>query len=137
MRSKQGSGVVNVSKLRNSTAIDRVLELSAVSAALKANATGAFGELIQVDQPVKDLAPKGEVTANSVSVYLQGISASSCGEIDALISDLSGLREKLLADGNRIEQDIVEFAELNQSVIRLTEVVVDSVNHVKAPGVEE
>lgn len=128
---------MNVSKLRNSTAIDRVLELSAVSAALKANTKGGFGEQIQVDQPVIDLTPKAEVTANSVSLYLQGISASSCGEIDALISDLSALREKLAADGGRIERDIVEFAALNQSVIRLTEVVVDSVNHVKAPGVEE
>ena len=128
---------MNVSKLRNSTAIDKVLEMSAVSAALKANAKGGFGEQIQVESPAKDLALKSEVTANSVSTYLQGISASSCVEIDALIRDLSGLRERLLADGSRIEQDVVEFAALNQSVIRLTEVVVDSVNHVKAPSVAE
>lgn len=128
---------MNVSKLRNSTAIDQVLEMSAVNAALKANGKGGHGEQIQAEPSAKDLAPKAQVTTNSVSSYLQGISASSCGEIDALISDLSGLRERLVADGSRIEQDIVEFAALNQSVIRLTEVVVDSVNHVKAPSVEE
>lgn len=32
-----------------------------------------------------------------------------------------------MVDGSRIEQDVVDFAALNQSVIQLTEVVMDSV----------
>jgi hypothetical protein len=84
----------------------------------------------------QDASPtaKGDLTPGSLSRFLHGISTSSCGEIDTLIGDLRVLREKLVGDGDRIERDLVEFATLNQSVIKLTEVVMDSVTHVKAPG---
>lgn len=70
-------------------------------------------------------------------MYLTQVSASSCSEIDALISDLRGLREKLVADGSQIEQHVAEFATLSHSVIKLTEVVSDSVAQVKAPNLAE
>jgi hypothetical protein len=128
---------MNIAKLRNSTAVDKAFEVAAVNTALKAAETDNQGAQTQADKPAQVLPPAGDLTAKSVSAYLHGISAHSCNEIDALISDLCGLREKLVTDSDRIERDVVEFATLNQSIIKLTEVIVDSVTHVKSPSVAE
>lgn len=131
---------MNVAKLRNSTAVDKALSITAVDKALSAMSTTIpkahlkEGDGARADNPAQDFSPKTELTVNGVSAYLQSISAMSCGEIDALIGDLTGLREKLAVDERRIEQDVIDFAALNQSIVRLTEVVMDSVTHVKASG---
>lgn len=124
---------MNVSKLRNSTAIDKALGMTAVNNALRTELKDNGADQAQVDRPTMDLPSESELTADRVSTYLTQVSATSCGEIDCLIGDLRGLREKLAADGSRIEHDIVEFAALTQSVVKLTEVVSDSVAQVKAP----
>lgn len=127
---------MSITKLRNSTAIDSALAIAAVNAALKTPDAKDVGDnQTHANKPVQDATQKVELTANSVTKYLQGVAAGSCGEIEALINDLSSLREKLVAEGSRIEQDIVQFADLNHSVIRLTEVVADGVTHVKAPSI--
>lgn len=100
------------------------LAITALDTAL--NAKVGDNEQSQADKRVQDALPEAELTAQSVSLYLQGIAASSCSEIDALIGDLCALRKKLVVDGNRIEQGIAEFTTLNQSVNRLTEMIVDS-----------
>jgi hypothetical protein len=77
------------------------------------------------------ISPTG-LTADSVSMYLRGISEHSTDELDAVMSDLRGLREKLADDGNRIEQDVLEFARFSQSVVNLAEAVSQGVAKVKA-----
>ena len=125
---------MNISKLRNSTAIDKALGMTAVNDALKIDVKDDDAERVQVEKPTLDVPSKIGMTADRVSMYLKHVSANSCGEIDSLISDLSSLRQKLITDGGRIEHAVVEFATLNQSVIKLTEVVSDSVAQVKAPS---
>src|SRR5579863_444087 len=127
---------MSITKLRSSTAIDSALAIAAVNAALKApDAKDGGDNQTQANKPAQDVMQNVELTANGVTKYLQGIAAGSCVEIDALIKDLSSLREKLVVEGDRLEQDIVHFANLNHSVIRLTEVVADGVTHVKAPSI--
>jgi hypothetical protein len=55
------------------------------------------------------------------------VSKTSAGEIDNLISDLQTLRKKLQTDGDRIQRDIAEYAELSQQVMQLTNIISDSV----------
>jgi hypothetical protein len=131
------SSVMSISKLRNSTAIDKALGMTAVNDALKTDAMVNIADRVQVENPTLDLPAKHTLTADAVNMYLKQVSASSCSEIDSLIGDLRGLREKLVADRSRIEQDVAEFATLNQSVIQLTDVVADSVAQVKAPSLAE
>jgi len=73
----------------------------------------------------------GETTTSNLSDLLRRVSANSTGEIDNLISELRLLREKLLADGNRVERDIVEYAALSQSVIEMTKIITESMLQVK------
>ena len=123
---------MTVSDLDNSTVIEKMPDVTVAGAAPKADLTNESGA--HAEKRSGNPAPKVDLTPGGVSRFLHGISTSSCGEIDALIGDLRILREKLVGDGDRIERDLVDFATLNQSVIKLTEVVMDSVTHVKAPG---
>jgi len=56
----------------------------------------------------------------------------NAGEIDGLLGELQTLRRKLQTDGDRIQRDIAEHAELSQQVMQLTKIISDSVK--KLPG---
>jgi Fe-S-cluster formation regulator IscX/YfhJ len=47
------------------------------------------------------------------------------------VSDLQGLREKLVDDGARVEKNIIAFTTLNQSVMQLAKLIADSIAQVK------
>jgi hypothetical protein len=63
---------------------------------------------------------------------LRQVSKTSVGEIDGLLDELQTLRRKLQTDGDRIQRDIAEHAELSQQVMQLTKIISDSVK--KLPG---
>ena len=48
-------------------------------------------------------------------------------EIENLITELQGLRKKLLSNSNRIQRDITEHTELNQRVMQLTDIISENV----------
>ena len=69
----------------------------------------------------------GEKSAENLGGLLRQVSQTSTGKIDNLISDLQTLRRKLQTDGERIQRDIAEYAELSQQVMQLTTIISDSV----------
>jgi hypothetical protein len=74
----------------------------------------------------------GGMSGEHLGNLLRKLSRISLGEIDSLISELQTLRRKLQADGDRIERDIANYAELSQQVMQLTTIISDSVK--KLPG---
>lgn len=74
----------------------------------------------------------GEMSAEHLGTLLRQVSKTSIGEIDSLIAELMTLHKKLQTDGDRIQRDIAEYAELSQQVIQLTKIIFDSVK--KLPG---
>jgi hypothetical protein len=69
----------------------------------------------------------GEMSAEHLGTLLRQVSKTSIGEIDSLIAELKTLHKKLQTDGDRIQRDIAEHAELSQQVIQLTKIIFDSV----------
>ena len=63
---------------------------------------------------------------------LRQVSSASMGEIESLIVELKTLHKKLQTDGDRIQRDIAEHADLSQQVMQLTKIISDSVK--KLPG---
>jgi len=76
------------------------------------------------------LRPPEEI-GKQASTLVRQISLSSTREIDRLIGDLKDLHKKLENRSRRIQNDIVEYAELCQSAVRLTKIVLDSVAQVE------
>jgi hypothetical protein len=95
---------------------------------------GNIRELVRRDSTAfRQTESDSEVNASNLNILLGRVSGTSMREIDDLIGALQILREKLHTDGNRVQRDIVEYAELSQSVIQLTKIISESVK--KLPGV--
>jgi len=73
-----------------------------------------------------------EVAANSLSPLLRRVSEASRREIDFVIEELRTLNKKRETDGNRIQRDIEEHAQLNQHVMQLTTIIADSMRKLAA-----
>ena len=78
----------------------------------------------QVDDNVK-------LARNNLETLMRRMSLTSTREIDSLIAELKALREKVATDGGRVERQIAEYAELNQSVIQLTKIISEGLTHLK------
>jgi hypothetical protein len=93
---------------------------------------GNIRELVRRDSSAfRQSESDSEVATTNLSALLRRVSGVSTSEIDNLIDELRTLREKLLADGNRVERDIVEYAALSQSVIQMTKIISESMTQVK------
>ena len=98
----------------------------------EADLEGKIHELVRRDSnAIRQADGESEAATRNLADLLRRVSANSTGEIDALISELRLLREKLLADGQRLERDVVDYAALNQSVIETTKIITDSMLQAK------
>jgi hypothetical protein len=114
---------MTISKQRGSAEMDRSDE---------ADLEGKIHELVRRDSnAVRRADNGGEGAARSLSDMLRRVSVNSTTEIDNLIGELQLLREKLVADGSRVERDIVEYAALSQSVVDMTRIITESMTQVK------
>ena len=74
----------------------------------------------------------GEMSGEHLGTLLRHVSKTSIGEIDGLIVELRTLHKKLQTDGDRIQRDIAEHAELSQQVMQLTKIISENVEKVRA-----
>jgi len=65
------------------------------------------------------------------SSLMERVTLESTLEIDRLIDDLNKLRRRLEDEGNRVQRDLADHSAFSQSVIQLTQIVSDSMAHVK------
>jgi len=80
--------------------------------------------------------PMGEITADSIRVFMRDVSATTMREISDLIAQLETLRAKLLSDGTRAERQILEYARLGQSATQLATIASESMVVVKQPAAD-
>lgn len=114
---------MNIVKQRESVGIERAAEVEL---------DGKIHELVRRDSSAfSQTDSDSELAANNLSTLLRRVSGNSTSEIDNLIGELRLLREKLQADGNRVERDMVEYAALSQSVVEMTRIITESMMQVK------
>ena len=88
-----------------------------------AHASGAFRQVENGD---------GEAAANGLEALLRRVSEVSTGEIESLIDEFQGLRNKLQIDLSRIQRDLAEYHELSQAVLQLAASISDGMKEL--PG---
>jgi hypothetical protein len=71
------------------------------------------------------------MSGEKLGTLLRQVSKNSTSEIDSLIVELKTLHKKLQTDGDRIERDIAEHAELSQQAVQLTKIIFDSVKKLR------
>ena len=72
-----------------------------------------------------------ELVANNISKLLQRVAGTSVQEIDRLIAELQILRDRLHAEGNRVQREIAEYARLSQSAMQSTKIIADGLSNWK------
>ncbi len=83
-------------------------------------------ELIREGATFREAERSDGETSTNLSSLLGRVSETSAREVDNLIDELQRVREKLRDDGNRIRREIEEYAALNQQVMKLTEIISES-----------
>jgi hypothetical protein len=97
---------------------------------------GSIRKLAHSGAAFRQGEPNSETSANNLGALLRRVSGTSALEIDSLIGELQGLREKLHSDGDRIHRDIVEYAALSQHVMQLSKIISESVKRIPdAPSI--
>ena len=122
-RKKDGDDVMTMVKQRAAAGIERSPEVEV---------EGNIRELVRRDSTAfRQTDVDSEIATNNLSTLLRRVAGNSANEIDNLISELRILRERLVADGNRVERDVIEYAALSQSVIQTTKIITESLMQVK------
>jgi hypothetical protein len=89
-------------------------------------------QIMNITNPLDsdDQVERGDlkVSAEELAVLLRRLSDTSLRELDHLINQLQKLRTHLRTASDRIQNDIAGYAELSQQTMRLTSIIVDSVN---------
>jgi hypothetical protein len=71
------------------------------------------------------------MSGEKLGTLLRQVSKTSIDEVDSLIVELKTLHKKLQTDGERIQRDIAEHAELSQQVMQLTKIIFESVKKLR------
>ena len=87
----------------------------------------------------RDVAPAGqpqaegdsESGAGSVNALLQRVAGSTFKEIDRLIDELQGLRNLLQSEGQRVQREIIKYAQLSQAAMKSTKVIAEGMTDLR------
>ncbi len=72
-----------------------------------------------------------EIGAGSVNALLQRVAGSTFKEIDRLIDELQGLRDLLQSEGQRVQCELVKYAQLSQAAMKSTRVIAEGMTQMQ------
>jgi hypothetical protein len=75
----------------------------------------------------ESLEPGAEAAVNNVNTLIQRVAGTSLSEIENLISELESLRDLLHAEGQRVQREISDYAQLSQAAIKSTRIIAENV----------
>jgi hypothetical protein len=67
----------------------------------------------------------------NLNSLIQRVSGTSVLEIEKLISELQNLRDFLQSEGQRVQREIAEYAQMSQAASKSTKVIAESLAHWK------
>ncbi len=82
-----------------------------------------------------DFAPRRRPAASEpdltghVGTLMRRVADSSLQDIDNLIARLQRRREQLLAESDRVQREIIEYAKLSQTTMQSTKIISESLAH--------
>jgi hypothetical protein len=70
----------------------------------------------------------GEFAASNISSLVQRVAGTSLQEIDNLIGELQSLRDYIASEGERVQREITNYAQLNHAAMTSTRIISDSMS---------
>ena len=75
--------------------------------------------------------PGNDAFVSNLNSIVQRVAGTSVAEIDNLIAELEHLREHLHNEGQRVQREVVAYAQMSQAAMRSTKIIVESMSHFK------
>lgn len=95
---------------------------------------GALRDVVRRDVKASSSKEASDTAANVNSLVHR---ATSLGELKGVIQELQRLHDFMQSEGERLEQEISEYARLSKSTTSSTRLIADSMLHWKKPGAQE
>ena len=74
---------------------------------------------------------ESEPVVSSINSVLQRATTTSVQGIDALITELQSLRDKLHSEGARVQREIVQYSTLTTAALQSTKIIAESLTPLK------
>jgi len=106
-----------------------------IDQAIEEAVEGEFRGFARRDGASLHRAPEAdsELVTNNIVSLLQRVAGTSMKDIDRLISELQTLREILQEQGARVQRELAEYAQLNQSAMESTKTIAKSLAEWRSP----
>jgi hypothetical protein len=72
-----------------------------------------------------------EMFVNNLNSIVQRVAGTSVQEIDKLIEQLERLRDHLHNEGQRVQREVMAYAQMSHAAMRSTQIIAESVAHFK------
>ena len=94
-------------------------------------------EMPRLDNTLRQVEAGNEgMSADNLHTLLGRVAEASVDKVETIINELHRLRETLVSDGVRIQNDIARYAELNRGAMQLATIISDGVKKIPdAPSV--
>jgi hypothetical protein len=94
---------------------------------------GDIREFVRKDvSPLRRLPESGsEMFVSNLNSIVQRVAGSSVAEIDNLIEQLERLREHLHNEGQRVQREVMAYAQMSHAAMRSTQIIAESMSHFK------
>jgi hypothetical protein len=94
---------------------------------------GEIREFVRRDMASLRRIPESgsDVFVSNLNSIVQRVAGSSVAEIDNLIAELELLRDHLQNEGQRVQREVVAYAQMSQAAMRSTKIIVESMSHFK------
>ncbi len=69
--------------------------------------------------------------AENLNAQIMRVAGASMDEIDRVITELESVREMLRSEGERVAQNVADYASLNQAALTVMKLIADSIKHWK------
>ena len=79
-------------------------------------------------------ADGGEVNADHFNALIERVAGTSVKEIDHLIAELQAVRSYLLAEGERVQRELTNYAQATQAALASVKIITDSMGQWKNSG---
>jgi ABC-type transporter Mla subunit MlaD len=78
------------------------------------------------------LRPAASDAAIGVKTVIDRLSGASASEIERVIAELSGVRDRLRSEAERVQRELAGFVSLNQAVMTSMKAIADSLEQWKS-----
>ena len=73
-----------------------------------------------------------EIGVGSANALLRQIAGTTFKEIDLLIDELQAMRDLLQGEGQRVQREIVKYAQLSQAAMKSTKVIAEGMTQLQS-----